>query len=193
VDADITYSIRITNTGADSLSDIVLTSPIPANLEFKKAKGPSAFIVIEKEIVFDTLPILQPKSEAHYEIVFRAIKEGDVWFKARVSTPYSERGEQGMEHTKVMRDPAESARAYRLQRPRFKSYIRSIDKNEVPIFIRLTMPKEDAYEGFWRNQSHLRCAIVALAVERYRIAHHHWPDSLSSVVPDFLVNVPLDP
>jgi len=79
------------------------------------------------------------------------------------------------------------------QRQRFKSYMRAIDKNDIPIFLRLTMPKEDAYESFWRNQSHLRCAIVGLAAERYRLAHSQWPDSLSSLVPEFLANVPLDP
>jgi hypothetical protein len=54
-------------------------------------------------------------------------------------------------------------------------------------------PKADAYEGFWRNQARLRCALVALAGERYRIARGHWPKSLSDLVPQFLANVPLDP
>jgi len=79
------------------------------------------------------------------------------------------------------------------QRPRIKSYMSSIDEKDVPGFVWNVMPKEDTFEFFWRNQSHLRCAIVALAVERYRIAHHAWPDSLSTLVPEFLAKVPLDP
>ena len=45
----------------------------------------------------------------------------------------------------------------------------------------------------WQNQALLRCAIVALAAERYRIAHGHWPESLTLLVPEFLAKVPLDP
>jgi hypothetical protein len=47
--------------------------------------------------------------------------------------------------------------------------------------------------SFLRNQTLLRCAVVALAVERYRVVHNRWPDSLDSLVPQFLAKVPLDP
>jgi hypothetical protein len=78
------------------------------------------------------------------------------------------------------------------QRRRFKSYVRSIDKNSIPIFI--LIPAEDGFVGsFWRHQSRLRCATVALAAERYRLVHGHWPDSLPSLVPEFLAKVPQDP
>jgi hypothetical protein len=32
-----------------------------------------------------------------------------------------------------------------------------------------------------------------LALERYRLAHDRWPDSLEKLVPEFLNQVPLDP
>jgi hypothetical protein len=48
-------------------------------------------------------------------------------------------------------------------------------------------------DGFRRNQAWLRCAIAALAAERYRIAYGHWPDSLEVLVPGFLLEVPIDP
>jgi hypothetical protein len=58
----------------------------------------------------------------------------------------------------------------------------------------MLMPSEDVFVGgFWRIQAYLRCAIVALAVERYRLAHGQWPDSLNSLVPEFLPKIPLDP
>lgn len=44
-----------------------------------------------------------------------------------------------------------------------------------------------------RTRAELRCAIAALAAERYRLAHHDWPDSLEKLVPTFLPQLPIDP
>ncbi len=46
---------------------------------------------------------------------------------------------------------------------------------------------------FVRNKAYVRCAVAALAVERYRLIHGHWPQSLESTVPDFLPHTPTDP
>jgi hypothetical protein len=39
----------------------------------------------------------------------------------------------------------------------------------------------------------VRLAVVALAAERYRLAHKRWPNSLDDLVPDYLSKVPADP
>jgi hypothetical protein len=39
----------------------------------------------------------------------------------------------------------------------------------------------------------LRCTVVALAAERYRLRHGDWPRTLADLVPDYLLAVPLDP
>ncbi|MCH7813001.1 MAG: hypothetical protein IID40_03170 [Planctomycetes bacterium] len=39
----------------------------------------------------------------------------------------------------------------------------------------------------------LDCAHTAVAVERYRLRHDRWPDSLSALVPEFLEQAPIDP
>lgn len=44
-----------------------------------------------------------------------------------------------------------------------------------------------------RSQVELRCAIVALAVERYRLKHQRWPRYLEQLVPEYLAQVPGDP
>jgi hypothetical protein len=45
-----------------------------------------------------------------------------------------------------------------------------------------------------RTQANLRAAMVALAVERYRIKHERWPETLGAVVEArLLLAVPLDP
>jgi hypothetical protein len=48
-------------------------------------------------------------------------------------------------------------------------------------------------EAHNRVQAHLRCAQVATAVERYRLKHGQWPDSLEQLVPNFIAKVPDDP
>jgi hypothetical protein len=44
-----------------------------------------------------------------------------------------------------------------------------------------------------RGHAHLRCALVALAAERYRRQHAAWPRSLADLAPHYLKAVPLDP
>jgi hypothetical protein len=45
----------------------------------------------------------------------------------------------------------------------------------------------------WEHSARLLCAVPGLAVERYRLKYHRWPDSLSAVVPEFLPELPTDP
>jgi hypothetical protein len=51
----------------------------------------------------------------------------------------------------------------------------------------------DLRTGQSRGQAELRCAIAAIAAERYRRAHGSWPASLAALVPDPLAKVPTDP
>lgn len=46
---------------------------------------------------------------------------------------------------------------------------------------------------FRRGQVMMRCAVVALAAERYRLVHGNWPDSLDELVPEQLSALPADP
>jgi hypothetical protein len=43
------------------------------------------------------------------------------------------------------------------------------------------------------GHARLRCALIALAAERYRRQHAAWPQSLADLVPQYLKAVPLDP
>jgi ABC-type transport system involved in multi-copper enzyme maturation permease subunit len=43
------------------------------------------------------------------------------------------------------------------------------------------------------NWAQMRCAIVLVALERYRLRNERWPDSLEALVPAFLARVPSDP
>ncbi|HEY7426877.1 MAG TPA: hypothetical protein VH682_21755 [Gemmataceae bacterium] len=52
---------------------------------------------------------------------------------------------------------------------------------------------EKVAENCWRGQTQLRCAAVALAVERYRQANGDWPNSLAALVPGQIARIPADP
>jgi hypothetical protein len=43
------------------------------------------------------------------------------------------------------------------------------------------------------SRAYFRSITTALAIERYRIAHGRWPESLQQLVPQFIGNLPLDP
>lgn len=48
-------------------------------------------------------------------------------------------------------------------------------------------------QAYQRSQIELRCAGVALAVERHRLDHNAWPRDLQQLVPDYIPEVPRDP
>jgi hypothetical protein len=52
---------------------------------------------------------------------------------------------------------------------------------------------ESAGRAFLRIQALLRVGQVMVAVERFRLVHGRWPDSIDSLVPRFLAERPADP
>jgi hypothetical protein len=56
----------------------------------------------------------------------------------------------------------------------------------VPAMLRLAAT-------FHGSRARLRCAAVAMAAERYRLARGAWPTGLEALVPEFLAKVPADP
>jgi hypothetical protein len=64
-----------------------------------------------------------------------------------------------------------------------------------PLLVRKSVPVQRnlAIETSLCGHANLRCAVAALAAERYRRRHGHWPEQLSDLVPEFLPAVPLDP
>jgi hypothetical protein len=66
---------------------------------------------------------------------------------------------------------------------------------DQPLIVRLVGPSlERVAAACQRSHAQLRCAIAALAAERYRQAHGRWPESLDALVQDgLLTGVPADP
>lgn len=62
------------------------------------------------------------------------------------------------------------------------------------VYLELALPALwKVSESFWRSRAQLRCAVVAIAIERYRMACGCWPDSLAVLVPEQLLKLPTDP
>jgi hypothetical protein len=61
------------------------------------------------------------------------------------------------------------------------------------MFPRIQKATSDLSRNQLRTQAELRCAIVAIAAERYRQAQGSWPASLAALVPAYLRAVPVDP
>jgi hypothetical protein len=73
------------------------------------------------------------------------------------------------------------------------SQIEATSKQQ-PMIARMFIPAAGRVtEAFHRTLAELRSDIVALSVERYRLAHGVWPASLDDVVPKYLREIPLDP
>jgi hypothetical protein len=61
------------------------------------------------------------------------------------------------------------------------------------IFARILMPAlSKAVKRYARGQSNVDLARVAIALERYRLAHGNYPDSLDALAPKFMEKVPND-
>jgi hypothetical protein len=67
-------------------------------------------------------------------------------------------------------------------------------KVEYDVVTALVMPAViKVNEANCRGQAYLRCAVVAVAAERYRREHKGWPASIEELVPHYLKAVPTDP
>jgi len=103
-------------------------------------------------------------------------------------------------HPRILRLMTEYVEAAKLppqdQGERMKAVEQKIRraKVEYDVVTALTMPAiQKMAEASWRDQAFLRCAIVAVAAERYRRKHGDWPAGLADLVPDYLTTVPADP
>jgi ABC-type Na+ efflux pump permease subunit len=68
------------------------------------------------------------------------------------------------------------------------------DRQKMPLVARLLTVRGTRTSQFFREGGgELRCAVAALAAERFRRRRGRWPERLDDLVPDFLDKVPADP
>jgi uncharacterized repeat protein (TIGR01451 family) len=87
---ETTYEIRVTNTGTQADSNIVISCPLPEQVKFIRASGPTNHTVTDLNqcamVKFDPVRELAPKTEAVYRIVVRTTQVGDIRFKAQMNS-----------------------------------------------------------------------------------------------------------
>jgi hypothetical protein len=93
----------------------------------------------------------------------------------------------------------EAVAAAKLPRERqgeaFKQIEDKIRSREASVVVRMLMPALTRIStADFRIQAQMRCALVGLAAERYRLAHGRWPESPGALVKaGLLASVPVDP
>jgi hypothetical protein len=68
------------------------------------------------------------------------------------------------------------------------------DEQVLPDLARpIALASTNVAPAYHRDRADLRCAVVLLAVERYRRANKQWPNALADLIPAYLERIPLDP
>lgn len=70
----------------------------------------------------------------------------------------------------------------------------SLRDPDMPLMMRLLYPAIDKYgQSNIVSHAHIRCAIAALAAERFRLAKGRWPKDVAEMVPKPLLSLLIDP
>lgn len=106
-------------------------------------------------------------------------------------------GEMKREHAALLRYMNQTVEAARLPAPEQKKELDRLEalaRKQAPL-VHLMAPAVGKVAGATlRQHAMLRCAVVALAAERYRQEHRRWPESIQTLVGDgYLKEAPLDP
>jgi len=80
VGSTVTYVITVTNQGSAVGTNIVVDCTLPSAEQFVKATGPTKETAAGSKVTFAPLASLAPKAKATYQVIVKALKEGDVRF-----------------------------------------------------------------------------------------------------------------
>ena len=86
VGSNETYVITVTNQGSATGTNIVITCALQPEQGFVSADGPTRGTSAASKITFAPLPELAPKAKAVYRVVVKALKPGDVRFRASLNS-----------------------------------------------------------------------------------------------------------
>jgi uncharacterized repeat protein (TIGR01451 family) len=85
-----TYEIRVTNTGTQSDTNLVIQCPLPETLRFVSATGPSGFSVEDlgscTMVRFGAVRTLSPKNDVVFRVTVRPTSSGDQRFRAQITS-----------------------------------------------------------------------------------------------------------
>jgi hypothetical protein len=80
-----TYEIQVVNQGSAVLTNVKVFCALEEGQEFVSGSGPSGVQAEGRTVTLATLPELNPKDKAVWQVVVKVLKAGDVRFAAEVS------------------------------------------------------------------------------------------------------------
>ena len=83
---EVTYVIKVTNQGTSAGTQIRVTCTLPTSEEFISASGTTPVQAQERTLRMTTLPVLEPKAVAAWQVVVKALSADDARFKVEVSS-----------------------------------------------------------------------------------------------------------
>ncbi|MCH7990158.1 MAG: DUF11 domain-containing protein, partial [Planctomycetes bacterium] len=86
VGTETAYEIRVRNEGTKAGKNIEITCDLPAGVELIAAKGPTGALVRNGQVVFKSLPRLDPNKTAIYRIHVIGKVEGNHRFRAQMAS-----------------------------------------------------------------------------------------------------------
>ncbi|MCI0682651.1 MAG: hypothetical protein L0Y71_11145 [Gemmataceae bacterium] len=99
-------------------------------------------------------------------------------------------------HAWSLRHFTEALKTLDLPEPERAARLRQLDddiRKAPPAAKMLTPAWAKTFDAHQRTEARTRCAITALACERFRRVHERWPQAPAELCPEFLTKVPLDP
>jgi uncharacterized repeat protein (TIGR01451 family) len=86
VGKEVTYDIRIVNQGSAPGTNIRLVATLPASQAYVSGTGVTPVRAQDRTITLEPLAVLEPKAEAKWRLVVKALKAGDARFKVELSS-----------------------------------------------------------------------------------------------------------
>jgi hypothetical protein len=184
--------------------------PIERVLALGESPGPALAALQDRLAAEGAVPLMLLAARGERAVLDRllqAMQAGQVPVSRVLSGPDFRRGRQARRSPADKKLELAQARAVVLETmnrkvalhqlpPGQPGRFRELDealKKESPLVRALCSVKQVEEWLFPVSRARLRCAAVALAVERYRQEHGRWPDQLADLVPEFLSAVPADP
>ncbi|MCC7192425.1 MAG: DUF11 domain-containing protein [Phycisphaeraceae bacterium] len=91
VGGEVTYTIRVTNQGSATGTNIKITAGLEDTMQFVSATGQTPGSASGQNVAFAALKSLAPKAAAEWKVVVKAVKTGDVRFRVEMNSDQLER------------------------------------------------------------------------------------------------------
>jgi uncharacterized repeat protein (TIGR01451 family) len=94
-----TYTITVTNQGSADGTNITVKGTLEDTMEYVSSSGPTNGTLAAKTVTFGALPKLAPGEKATWTVIVKAVKAGDVRFKATMNSDQLKRDVEETEAT----------------------------------------------------------------------------------------------